>query len=157
MNRELIERIGWYAERWHNYSIAKLLNDCKAEIDRLTLANEALSALNVEYLERVKALELPKQEPVAYMHHFIDPYDYVPDILLSFNKDPVTNETLCEPLYTSPNNHIVAVNNMINYVPMTDDEWKDLVWQYGLDEQNISWRRYVEQCVVRRMKEQGLI
>lgn len=35
----------------------------KAEIERLTLANETLSALNVEYLERVKLLEVLQDNP----------------------------------------------------------------------------------------------
>lgn len=105
MNRELIERIGRYAERWHNYSIARLLNDCKAEIDRLTLANEtlsALSALNVEYLERVKALELPKQddmdseqEPVAYVPMTFDDFQRI-----ASSKSDIMHNGGWELLYT---------------------------------------------------------
>lgn len=75
MNRELIERIddymrsddGLFKTAMPSYEVrvsASFLTAIKAEIERLQLANETLSALNVEYLERVKAP--PKQEHVAY-------------------------------------------------------------------------------------------
>jgi len=56
----LIERIDGqisFQESIGNLTGINLLLDCKAEIERLLLANETLKELSVEYLERVKALE----------------------------------------------------------------------------------------------------
>ena len=175
MSRELIERIQSAIRACESDCpiLKATLTDCKTEINRLTLANETLSALNVEYLGRVKvletelwreskALELSKQddmdseqEPVAWAvtrdgnRYYVDTLDYTQFI------DDITNHgATYEPLYTSP-------QTKGDYVPMTDEERNALIGKWQDDEdwihskQNLS--QAVEAEVVRRMKEQGLV
>jgi len=114
---DLIKRLDGqisFQESIGNLTGINLLLDCKAEIERLTLANETLSALNVEYLERVKALELPKQEPVAYVSKMA---------LEALASNTITSARVWGkenidpsdeiPLYTSPNNHIVDLGKQV--------------------------------------------
>lgn len=62
----LIKRIDDYLQGAGEELATVILNDCRAEIQRLLLANETLTALNAEYAERIKALEA-KGEPVCYI------------------------------------------------------------------------------------------
>ena len=52
---DLIKRIDAHHYAEFDASLFKLLEDCKAEIQRLLLANETLTALNAEYAERIGA------------------------------------------------------------------------------------------------------
>ena len=124
MSRELIERIVRELDNeFWDEETNKTFIDCKAEIERLQLANETLSALNVEYLERVKlletelwreskALELSKQEPVAWMYSVGDRKEV---LFREFHQDELVDGCLVTPLYTSPQCHIVDNNKEKSY------------------------------------------
>lgn len=130
MNRELIERIGRYAEIWHNYSLAELLQDCKSEIERLqqVIKNEVYKDIKKQYdldllseiglcqdeikhlrientrleVELTKALKAkPVGEPVAWMYSVGDRKEV---LFREFPQDELVDGCSVTPLYTLPPN-----------------------------------------------------
>ena len=109
-------------------------------------------------LERVKALELPKQEPVALAMRFHEAYERLApsfgyetrDSTKEFNPDSPNGKLMiavCAELYAS--------QPKVEYVPISDwDKIKIAETKNGIRLELIN---YIEEEVVRRMKEQGLV
>ena len=57
MNNELIKRIN--AALYDDIDTHEVLRDCRAEIERLLMANEVLKGQNAEYASEVKRLSRP--------------------------------------------------------------------------------------------------
>lgn len=106
MSNELIERIDEYLKNYLGADLARqILKDCKAEINRLLLANEILLGENISLdhtcamLASDNCLTEAISEPVAWIYSVGDRKEV---LFREFPQDELVDGCFVTPLYTAP-------------------------------------------------------
>lgn len=95
-----------------------------AKIDNLEEVNRNLTNLTFEYDIEIARLSAPTQ-PVAWLHHIVDPDGFVPDMRLSFSDHPISHEISRESLYTRPPTIDMLINELME-LSLTWEDYQDV-------------------------------